>query len=168
MTLSFEVLPCASGELKFSDGSRLLARDLSEMWGAPVTRSQLFGEDFRKWPVTTSIVITSEDLGKKAFLKDEEYCCGFAYFRSHKDEKELIIYISVEAKVFEDFLRVRSDLPAETHFDIEIRGLKDESPVYDANHLQGTWYLDDISDCGYGDHRIVTGFYLERVTPFFA
>lgn len=174
VTLSFSVFPCRHGELKFSDGNRLVARDLSEKWGEPLTVSDLYGkslygdpdvlEDGGKWPVSTNITVSTEDRKEVNFLKDEEFSCGYAIY---SPDRGLSIWLSVSTDVFNDLLQVRSDLPALMFFDIKIRGLADMGYDYDPKWLHGTWDLEDKSDCGSGECRVVTDFTVEREAPFF-
>jgi len=175
--LSFSVFPCRRGELKFSDGNRLVARDLSEKWGESLTLGDLYGKtsygdpdvlnDGGKTPIPTRIIVSTEDWKNISFLKEEEFACGYALYRSDEYESEISIWISVDSEVFRDLLQVRSDLPAEMFFDIDIRGLEDLGYGYDPNRLEGTWDLGDKSDCGRGECRVVTGFTVEREAPYF-
>ncbi len=176
VTLRYSVFPCGRGELKFSDGNRLVARDLSEKWGRPLTIGDLFGEapsyddvlnDGGKWPLDAEVMISTEKCSEISFLKSEDSACGYANYCSDESSKGLFIWLSVNETAFADLLQVRSDLPEKMYFDIDIPGLKDLPYVNDENWLQGSWDLDDKSDCGDGNFRVVTGFSLERHSSFF-
>lgn len=170
--MSFDALPCKSGELKFSDGNRLVANDLSKNWDRPLNMGELYGDAFTdggKWPLGSTITIVTHDPRKNDILKDEEFACGYAQYdlgEHGSAGKGLIIYIYVDPKVFAELLQARLDVPTQMFFDVDIRGLKDQGYHHDQNYLQGTWDLDDKSDCGRGDCRVVISFNIERIVPY--
>lgn len=171
--LEFCVFPCHREELKFSDGSRLMGCDLTENWGEPLTIGTLsqklkrlgyenIDED-RFVPLDTTVLVTDQDWRTAAaflkdkgivqFLKDEEFACGYAQYRNDDSAYGLHFWLSVEKDVFRDLLLSKFDLCDRMTFHIDIRGL---------TQIGQTWDLDDQSDCGDGNYRVVTGFSLRR------
>lgn len=184
VTLSFGVLPCGTGELEFSDGSRLLGcGDLSQEWGSPLDFGILRrkfkelghqGIDEKFWPLSTTILITKygefTDYKKKQFGKrnkyrgsTEELFKGYASY--HSDDltgKNLRLILIVDDEIFDDLLLIRLDSPAEIFFDVDILGLED-----DRFGAWSRWDLDDTSDCGDGNIRVIHDFSIERLTSYF-
>lgn len=185
--LSFFVFPYKRGELKFSDGNRLVARDLTEKLGGSLTIGDMYGKTRRddhdvlndggKHPLGVEVIVNDADIseyqyhdkesGFVSFLKGKEWACGYAEYTSDKYEESLRIYVSVESGVLAGLLRAIPDTPSEMFLDVEIRGLEDEPRVYWPGDFEGTWNLDDASDCGRGDYRVVSDFKFERITSNF-
>ncbi|MBX9897672.1 MAG: hypothetical protein K2Y17_07190 [Qipengyuania sp.] len=177
VTLSFDVLPCGFGELKFSDGNRLVGCNLPETWHEPLTIGLLCQklkeigykdiDEKTFWPLKTTVTVTDQDWKSVNFLNSEEFACGFADYRNDEYAVGLYIWLSVNTDAFRDLLHLRLDSPSRMFFDIGIRGLEDEDRVYTPNSLAGTWNLNDDSDCGKGELRVVTDFSVERKTSYF-
>lgn len=170
--LDFHVYPCQLGELKFSDGNRLMGFGDSPDWSELQTIGDLSRElkklgykdidEAKFWPMSTTISVTDEDPKRHHLLKDEAFTCGLAKYQNNEYAKGLNIWLCVEKEVFRDLLQARLDIFNGATFDISIRGLDD-----DDGHFSGTWDLDDKSDCGEGQSRVVTRFSFERETRHF-
>ena len=103
-TLQFRVLPRRWGSLKFSDGNRLMACDLSEKTGKPLEIRALYEEQYGRdyfsdggiWPVNVNISLTTKKLEDIVKFKDEriyEYAVGSADYNSFGESHELSIWL---------------------------------------------------------------------------
>lgn len=171
VTLSFYAFPYDLGELKFSDGNRLLGCDLSEMWGRPLTVGDLTSklkrlgykniDNDKFWPMCATIVVTSnqselEYIKKKNDFGDSEISiCGYASYHSSAN---LTLTLIVDQETISDLLMARVDMPETMFFNVNIFGLDD---------LNSLWDLEDDSHCGDAKYRLIGNFGIERVTPFF-
>ena len=176
VALEFDVFPSELGELKFSDGSRLMGCDLSENLGEPLTigllSKKLRGlgyediDENRFRPLSVTVSVTDDDWKAVEFLKGEEFACGYARYQNDDYAHGLQFWVSVTKEVFRDLLQVRLNLPGRMTLDLGVRGLADQDRC-DPDSLDAIWDLADKSDCGEGYYRVVTGFSLGRETRHF-
>lgn len=175
LTLGFNVFPCGLGELKFSDGNRLMGCKLPEDRSEPVTIGSLADglkklghrdiDDKKFLPLPVTVTVTDADW-KTGRFANEEYGCGHASYRNDDYRLGLDFWLSVGNEVFRDLLCCRLDEGGHIIFDIDVRGISEQDRM-DSDGLSGIWDLNDVSDCGEPNCRIISKFSLEREIPYF-
>ena len=177
LAINFSVFPCPYGELNFSDGNRIVGGDIYRKWGEPLTYGDIqeaIGENGdplaneKKSPASVDISISKRG-SEPEWIKSDEFAKGVAIFFKDSlgnNDARLGVELYVEAGYFEEVLRLCTSRPTQTYFDVDIRGIGDRA-YHREDGPDGTWDLNDVSDCGKGNCRIVTDFSFSRQTSYF-
>jgi hypothetical protein len=170
-TLSLEVVPHGRGELNFSDGNRLLACDLSELWGKGLEVKKMYRGAFDghgTWPLPVTVRFTTESREHHHFLVENDSADGFAQYENGEFYHGLTVWVFITDAELSALVEMNFDSPSRIFCDFSIWGLDDVPPIYESKDVFGSWNLsDDQHWTGKGAQRLISNFRLRRETAYF-
>jgi hypothetical protein len=169
-TLNLEVVPHGRGRLTFSDGNRLLACDLSELWGKGLELKKMYRGAFDghgMWPLPVTVRFTTESKEHHHFLVENDSADGFAQYEKSDFYHGLTVWVFVTDAELSTLIEMNFDNPSRVFCDFSIWGLDDVPPIYESKDVFGSWNLSDDNHTGKGNQRPISNFRLRREAPYF-